>query len=622
MSLDLFALMPAIHRRRDDEGSRALRAVFDALQSQHDLLHDDIGRLYDDWFAETCEPWLLPYIGELVAAGRLGRRLHPGLNTRALVTDALADRRRKGVRATLERLVSRATGWSAQVIEPAERLARAPSVAAFGSAAGGAPTLRDGVARARAGGPLERARRMPHVRAGAQDAGSVEIRLWPYQSAPLRGVDAALADGDGSRRRLHPLNLDAPLFQPPDDADVGAVTFPGPVTRRGLQLLGDGGTPPFRLRLDGEDVPASDIRADDLGDWRPARPDARILLDPERGRVLLTRADDHARTLSGDYGYGFVDDLGGGAYPRAPSPSRDDRRRYGGWAEEPGRPPTRGSRGHVIRLPTSATRRPDGDTAWELPLAGGNLAIVAADGERPCLAADLEVTAGRDGGVLILDGLLIGGTLRVHGPATVILRHCTVWPPARQAAVVVTEGGAGAELHVESSMLGPVVMAAEDVRLHARSSIIEGVRGRAGALPGLTAAACTFAGAVAAEALDAVDSLFLDTLDIADVAAGGVDHCWLPDGSRTPRRRACLGPEPAEGQRPCPPPRFTSRRRGQPGYMHMRPDPIGLFETAASDGQSLGAYHGVGDRLRRDNLDDVLTEHLPFHVRATITHAC
>ena len=48
-----------------------------------EIVQDNIQQLYDDQFIETCEPWVIPYIGELIgynsiyevsAAGGEGRR--------------------------------------------------------------------------------------------------------------------------------------------------------------------------------------------------------------------------------------------------------------------------------------------------------------------------------------------------------------------------------------------------------------------------------------------------------------------------------------------------------------------------------------------------------------------
>ena len=33
---------------------------------QFDIIEEDIAKLYDNWFIETCEPWVIPYIADLI----------------------------------------------------------------------------------------------------------------------------------------------------------------------------------------------------------------------------------------------------------------------------------------------------------------------------------------------------------------------------------------------------------------------------------------------------------------------------------------------------------------------------------------------------------------------------
>src|ERR1051326_6966821 len=69
----LYGLLPAIYREQDLSLGTPLRALFAILQQQYDLLEDDIGALYDNWFVETCEPWVLPYLAELLGATEVTR---------------------------------------------------------------------------------------------------------------------------------------------------------------------------------------------------------------------------------------------------------------------------------------------------------------------------------------------------------------------------------------------------------------------------------------------------------------------------------------------------------------------------------------------------------------------
>ena len=69
MSLDaaqLYALLPAIYRTRDAENGGPLQALFTLLAAQGAILEENIQQLYDDQFIETCAPWVIPYIGDLV----------------------------------------------------------------------------------------------------------------------------------------------------------------------------------------------------------------------------------------------------------------------------------------------------------------------------------------------------------------------------------------------------------------------------------------------------------------------------------------------------------------------------------------------------------------------------
>ena len=79
-------------------------------KSSSNILHADMGALYDNWFAETCEPWLLPYIAELVSVTRLPAPSEG--DPRRLTVNALAYRRRKGTVAAAGAYASDVTGWA------------------------------------------------------------------------------------------------------------------------------------------------------------------------------------------------------------------------------------------------------------------------------------------------------------------------------------------------------------------------------------------------------------------------------------------------------------------------------------------------------------------------------
>ncbi len=126
MKLDadtLLALLPAFYRERDGENG-PLRALLGVIARQGALLDADILRLYDNAFIETCEDWVVPYIGDLLGV----RALYPvdgtaAFGPRALVANTLRLRRRKGTALVLEELAFDTTGWRARAVEFFERVA-------------------------------------------------------------------------------------------------------------------------------------------------------------------------------------------------------------------------------------------------------------------------------------------------------------------------------------------------------------------------------------------------------------------------------------------------------------------------------------------------------------------
>jgi hypothetical protein len=88
------------------------------LAEQAGVVEDDITRRYENWFIETCDEWVVPYIGDLLGVGGLHQL--PGASAfsqRARVANTLAHRRRKGTATMLEQLARDTTGWNARTVE-------------------------------------------------------------------------------------------------------------------------------------------------------------------------------------------------------------------------------------------------------------------------------------------------------------------------------------------------------------------------------------------------------------------------------------------------------------------------------------------------------------------------
>jgi hypothetical protein len=107
----LYELLPAAYRTRDAALGDPLRALLGVIETEFRTLQDDIDRLYDNWFVETCDEWVVPYIGDLLGVRPL-LPIGDGVFTqRASVANTIGYRRRKGTAAMLEQLARDVTGW-------------------------------------------------------------------------------------------------------------------------------------------------------------------------------------------------------------------------------------------------------------------------------------------------------------------------------------------------------------------------------------------------------------------------------------------------------------------------------------------------------------------------------
>ncbi|MGH9904563.1 MAG: hypothetical protein ACRD8U_03140, partial [Pyrinomonadaceae bacterium] len=126
----LYDLLPVIYRRVDAEKGLVLQALLRQIATQVNVVEEDISRLYENWFIETCDDWVVPYIGELVGyrpvheAGEPGdphkpeaQALNKILIPRREVANTIGYRRRKGTLALLELLAHNVAGWPARAVE-------------------------------------------------------------------------------------------------------------------------------------------------------------------------------------------------------------------------------------------------------------------------------------------------------------------------------------------------------------------------------------------------------------------------------------------------------------------------------------------------------------------------
>jgi hypothetical protein len=111
--IDLYDLLPAFNKIKDAERGYRLKALLDIISDQANIIYNDIGGLWDDFFIETCKPWVIPYIADLVANNPLNE---VAARRRTDVAKTIYYRRRKGTLSMLEELARDVTGWGAHVV--------------------------------------------------------------------------------------------------------------------------------------------------------------------------------------------------------------------------------------------------------------------------------------------------------------------------------------------------------------------------------------------------------------------------------------------------------------------------------------------------------------------------
>src|ERR1051326_5005253 len=120
----LYNLLPVVHRMRDADQGYPLRGLLQVISEQVNVVQANIAQLYENWFIETCQDWVVPYIGDLVGYQAVHEAGEPGevttvegqqrnkiLIPRREVANTLHDRRRKGTLKLLEELASDVAGW-------------------------------------------------------------------------------------------------------------------------------------------------------------------------------------------------------------------------------------------------------------------------------------------------------------------------------------------------------------------------------------------------------------------------------------------------------------------------------------------------------------------------------
>lgn len=481
----LFELLPALYRIADAGNDNELRALLRLVTTEADALRDSVEQLWDDYFIETCQRWVVPYIGDLVgnlplhdldlspaaaAAQSLftdlaGPDLRPRnpIRLRADVAKTIYYRRRKGTPPMLEELARDVTGWDAHIVEFFTLLDWNQHLEHLRLDCHGCPDLRRIEACTRIGGAWDTATHTVDVRRinewdGWYNIPNIGFFLWRLSAFPVDHVTPRDIGGTNWRLTFSPLGNDTEMFSPGRreaseswvatelhvEAPIRPAAFfedlrrvppsppaaPTPSTDYYGPLVADRSVVVY---ANGVAINANEIDCANLAAWTGmAQPGGmRVQVDISRGRLVVPTGRA-GQTITVGYHYGFSMEMGGGQYPRRKWLVREPAPIVviGGGAALDNAIATRPAAARtVIEVRDNASYL----LATNITLAAGEtLTIQAADGFRPHVqlaAGSVTILSAGPGSSLTLGGLLVEGGLRVDGDLERLrLLHTTLVP--------------------------------------------------------------------------------------------------------------------------------------------------------------------------------------------------
>jgi hypothetical protein len=111
----LYSRIPGHYRVYDAERGQPLLALLRVVGAQMANVRQDLDVLWDNFFIETCDDWVVPYIGALVGANLLQQPV--GQSNRLDVWNTVTWRRSKGTPEMLQALSQAISGWPTDLAE-------------------------------------------------------------------------------------------------------------------------------------------------------------------------------------------------------------------------------------------------------------------------------------------------------------------------------------------------------------------------------------------------------------------------------------------------------------------------------------------------------------------------
>jgi hypothetical protein len=352
----LYQLLPAVHRLRDADRGYPLRGLLQVISEQVNIVDADIAQLYENWFIETCQDWVVPYIGDLIGYAPSFDIGEPGgvqkrraltreriLIPRSEVANTIRFRRRKGTVSILEGLAMAVAGWPARAVEFFQLLSFTQNINYLRRDRGHTVDLRDGDALDDLSSAFEEVAHTVDIRCinarhfpEFYNIPAVGVFVWRLKAYSVTKAPAFCEDSSPNRYSFSVLGNDAPLYnqsQPTTAHRPGKINLPTPITRRGLEryetgeasetvtsgipyYYGDGKSFEIWTGTPHKLVGPNSLVVADLTDWTYRPLPGQVAIDPVLGRIAFPPTGARRQSVWVSYHYSFSADIGGGEYDR------------------------------------------------------------------------------------------------------------------------------------------------------------------------------------------------------------------------------------------------------------------------------------------------------------------
>jgi hypothetical protein len=671
----LYALLPAVYQQRDAAlgiagGPGPLREILEIVAGQLALVDAEIDQLYDDAFIETCQQWVIPYIGDLIGYLPLSATAPGAMSPRAEVANTILYRRWKGTATILEQLASDVTGWSAVAVEFFERLTTTQYVNHVRSFSLETVDVRNWQVASTVDTPFDQNSHSIEVRRIATNRGkynipNVGVYVWRLAVYSNFGAPAQAYAIDANRFTFDPAGIDDEAIYniPPLDRTPFTRTrqqdVPYALQRR---IVADPATRPTYLGAkpvfvihdaSGAAIPSAAVDICDLSGWSTSTPSLTggyvVAVDPQLGRIWLPNAT--ATPVLVEYGYAFSGPYGAGFQhrPADPTPTTATITRN---ATTLGPSETLSNAIGTTPLPneTLAILYEDNVTdlsSTSVSVGDDQTLVVRADDFRRPVLGPLTITVATDPGktaTVVLDGLLLtaGLTIEGSGPLALTLRNATVRPAGAGKAAIAWTGATGT-LTVETTLCGPISLG-PDVDATISDTILDAAGAAALTAGALSLTRSTVFGTISVrEATLIENSILTATATSERLQSGCVRFSYLTIDSVVPQRYRCqpdtaistalaaavvANPSMTAAQQAALAaqvaltiiPQFSAIDYGDPAYAQLSDVCPPEITAGADDGGEMGVFHDLFTALREVNLGIRLAENLRMGLEAGVLH--